>query len=127
MVQNKNYPIIDVPASGKSRWYGGGRVLAFVYSKSNGNFILRGFSNEVQEYLKKNYSHYFYYISFWYSGMSRGYWSFWKDAVSLHPPEKKSRRMNNRNRRFRVRNINTKMELTFKRLPKRWIPEFDNL
>ena len=61
--EKRNYPIIDVPSDGKPKWYGGARTMAFVYSKHKGNFIVRGFSHEVEEFLKKNFTHYFFYFS----------------------------------------------------------------
>lgn len=131
---NKKYPVIDVPANGKSGWFGGAYVLCFVYSKYKGNFVLRGYSKEVDEYLKKNYTHYFYYKSYWYHGFSRGHWDFWKDSICIFEPDRKRRK----EKKFMVRPYNhdftgtgfSKEELDaktlkFKRLPKRWIPEFD--
>lgn len=135
---NKNYPVIDVPASGKPDWSGGAFVLCFVYSKQHGNFILRGYVKEVQEYLKQHYTHYFYYLSMWNSGRSRGYWCFWKDGVSIFPPV---RRGKNKKRQYIFRKyhesghyndlallkLQKEVELRFKRLPKQWIPEFNQL
>jgi len=138
---NKKYPVIDVPASGKSGWMGGAYMLCFVYSKYKGNFVLRGYNKEVEEYLKKNYTHYFCYKSYWNQGFSRGHWDFWKDGIGIFEPEKRSnRRIIPNNRKFMVRPYGgnyseekiSKEEMKaktfmFKRLPKRWIPEFDIL
>jgi hypothetical protein len=132
------YPIFEVPSDGKPKWYGGARCMMFVYSKYKGNFILRGFSDEVEKYLKKNFTHYFYYISMWNAGQSRGYWHFWKNGVTILPPERKGR-----DKRWQYvvhKSFNggcyndlselkqeKPIELKFKRLPKQWIPEFDQL
>lgn len=137
-VNNKKYPVIDVPSTGKSRWIGGAYTLCFVYSKYKGNFILKGYMKEVEDYLKKNYSHYFCNFSLWSHGFNRDIWRFWKDGVHIFEPE--------RHRRTRIIPNNTKYQVTeyscsyetdeenkkrkerslyFKRLPKKWIPEFN--
>lgn len=137
---NKKYPVIDVPASGMPTWMGGAYTLCFVYSKYNGNFVLRGYSKEVEEYLKENYTHYFYNMSLWYYGSNRDIWKFWKDNVGVHYPHRHSRVFKGKDRwKFQVRpytnwhdseeekkNADNK-SLWFKRMPKRWIPEFDKL
>lgn len=130
------YPIIDVPANGKPNWYEGAYTLCFVYSKHKGNFILRGWRGEVMEYLKKNYTHYICYISMWHNGFSRGHWKFWKEnSVSIFEPTPKSKYR----KTFKftvVKYDNDKRydedgyelaRLNFKRMPHRWIPEFDKL
>jgi len=133
---NKNYPIIDVPADGKPKWMGGAFALYFVYSKHNGNFILRGYSDEVENYLKKNYTHYFFYNSLWSNGQSRGHWRFWKDSVYFLTPSRREKRWKYEVVRFKSTGYFNSLEelkhqkeirLTFKRLPKQWIPKFDQL
>lgn len=139
LVPKKIYPIIDVPADGKPKWYGGACCMMFVYSKNHGNFILRGFSDEAEKYLKKHYTHYFYYISMWCDGKSRGYWHFWKNGVTILEPNRRLKR----DKRYKYvihKSFNggyyndlselkqeKPIELKFKRLPKQWIPEFDQL
>jgi len=143
---NKKYPIIDVPASGKSEWMGGAYTLCFVYSKYKGNFVLRGYLKEVEEYLKKNYTHYFYNLSLWYHGNNRDIWKFWKDNIGIHKPHKDSKIFKGKNKwkwqvipygswSYGVNSLEEKAErerreketLWFKRMPKHWIPEFDKL
>jgi len=135
-VNNKKYPIIDVPASGKRTWMGGAYCLCFVYSKHSGNFVLRGYVKEVDEYLKKNYTHYFYNKSLWHQGFNRDIWGFWKENVGLFKPSKRDKEPKIVVRpytcSYRVKNEMSEEELEaktfkFKRLPKRWIPEFDKL
>lgn len=126
-VHNKKYPVIQVPPSGKPDWYEGARTLCFVYSKHHGNFILEGYRGEVEEYLKKNYTHYFCYVSMWSHGESRGLWHFWKKEVHIFAPSRAFKE-----RKFRLvkyeKNENKRIyEKLFKRLPKHWISEFDNL
>lgn len=85
----KEYPVIEVPSNGKPNWYEGARCMVFVYSRDNGNFILTGYRGEVEKYLKENYKHYFYYVSMWHKGSSRGHWKFWKKEVSIFEPNRR--------------------------------------
>jgi len=134
---NKKYPEIEIPADGNSGIMGGAYCLCFVYSKYNGNFVLKGYLREVEEYLKKNYTHYFYNLSLWNRGMNRDIWHFWKKNIGIFQPERKSK--DKERKKFRIREYydsysddaeeqeKEKLELSFKRLPKRWIPEFNLL
>ncbi|MBN1637331.1 MAG: hypothetical protein JW866_00055 [Ignavibacteriales bacterium] len=133
-LNNKKYPVIEVPASGKRTRMGGAYCLCFVYSKYNGNFVLKGYMKEVEEYLKKNYTHYFYNLSLWYRGFNRDIWHFWKKDIGIWHPSVREKR---KGKKIEVRpysdwfeeDVTTeekkKMALHFKRMPKRWIPEFD--
>jgi len=127
----KIYPIIDVPATGKSDWGEGAFTLCFVYSKHYGNFILRGYRGEVDEYLKKNYTHYFYYVSMWHHGQSRGHWKFWKNNVTIFEPNKTYKSFKYNIVKYKHPNsffeMKREIEIKLKRLPKRWIPEFNQL
>lgn len=133
-VLNKKYPIIDVPANGKPEWSGGAYTLCFVYSKYNGNFVLRGYYKEVGEYLKKNYTHYFCNMSLWYAGQNRDIWSFWKTNVGITHPSIREKKKGKRVEVWAYRNWfdddpteeeREVMTIKFRRMPKRWIPEFD--
>ena len=80
---NKKYPIIDIPADGKSGMSGGAYCLCFVYSKYKGNFVLRGYMREVEEYLKKNYI-IISAISLWVIVVkSKDNLAFWKKDVGI--------------------------------------------
>jgi hypothetical protein len=130
-MEKKQYPIIDVKPTGVPDWYTGAFTLCFVYSKTAGNFILRGFRGEVEEYLKKHYTHYFCYWSMWSNGRARGHWDFWKDQIGFFDPSKMRKDWKYQVRPYSNYEI-SKEELkektfSFKRLPKRWIPEFDKL
>lgn len=48
----KKFKEIEVPASGKNGWAGGAYTMAFVYS-NKGNFVVKGFFEEVKNFLKK--------------------------------------------------------------------------
>lgn len=131
---NKKYPEIDVPASGKRRRMGGAYCLCFVYSKYNGNFVLKGYVNEVEEYLKKHYAHYFCNLSLWYRGFNGDIWRFWHKDVGIFHRSVRERR---NGKKHEVRPYHSWFEdvptteemnamvLQFKRMPKRWILEFD--
>jgi len=127
------YPIIKVPANGHRDWMEGARTMCFVYSKHHGNFILEGYRVEVEEYLKKNYTKYFCYFSMWSYGISRGSWKFWKDRdVTIMAPSKcrkdwKYKITSYMPRYSYLQDVKIKAELRFKRMPNRWIPEFDKL
>ncbi len=139
-LKGKSYPIIDVPANGKPDWSDGARSMYFVYSKYKGNFILRGFRGEVDEYLKKHYTHYFYYVSMWSHGKSRGHWNFWKSNVYILGPAPRSRCCRRYKYEFhlsttgkyksldelgKAKKMAQENTLRFKRMPHRWIPELD--
>jgi len=132
-LKNKKYPVIEVPASGKTGWGGGAYTLCFVYSKHKGNFVLKGYYEEIQEYLKKNYTHYFCNFSLWHRGSNRDIWSFWKDGIGIFEPNNTRKRQKWEIRPYTCgyKDISLKESenkaLYFKRLPKRWIPEFDKL
>ena len=135
-LDNKKYPVIEVPAEGKTCWSEGAYCLCFVYSKYNGNFVLKGYYREVKKYLKKNYTHYFYNMTLWHKGFSRNIWHFWKKDIGIFDVSIRERK---RGKKTQVRpyscsyeNKFTEEEIKsktfyFKRLPKRWIPEFDKL
>ncbi len=143
LVDNKHYPVMEIPADGKSGMVGGAYCLCFVYTKHKGNFVVKGYVREVEEYVKKNYTHYFYNLSLWYLGSHRDIWHFWKKAANIYQPDKYKKGIDKERLRFRVRphtdwswdvskeeyNKQHKeadeRQLVFKRMPKRWIPEFD--
>lgn len=132
---NKKYPIIDIPADGKSGMMGGAYCLCFVYSKYKGNVVLRGYMREVENYLKENYTHYFCNFSLWYRGRNRDIWKFWKKDISIYEPMRTSKYF--KRGKWKVKKYDSdsiksgeysvEKEFKFKRLPKRWIPEFDKL
>ena len=134
-LSNKKYPVINVPASGEPCRMGGAYTLCFVYSKYKGNFVLKGYMKEVEEYLEKNYTHYFCNMSLWHQGFNRDIWKFWKDDITIFEPHRQSKSYKGKDKwKFQVRQYsyaktvegNIEVEpLWFKRMPHRWIPEFD--
>ena len=144
LTNNKMYPVIEIPADGNSGMAGGAYCLCFLYTKHKGNFVIKGYVREVEEYVKKNYTHYFYNLSLWYLGTHRDIWHFWKKDLNIYSPDKYKKGVKKENLRFRVRprcdwrwDVSTEeyekqqkdaeeKQLVFKRMPKRWIPEFEN-
>ena len=145
LTNNKMYPVIEIPADGKSGMAGGAYCLCFVYTKHKGNFVVKGYVREVEEYVKKNYTHYFYNLSLWYLGSHRDIWHFWKKSANIHTPDKYEKGVDKERLKFKVRPRTDwsrdvseeeykrqhkeadERQLVFKRMPKRWIPEFDEL
>jgi hypothetical protein len=129
----KELQVIEVPADGRPDWYEGSFCMFFVYSRDNGNFIIKGYRREAERFLKKNYTHYFYYLSMWNHHESRGHWIFWKDNVSIFEPSRSKpfRRLKysfvkytDSSRNFTSQYVK-EIEFTFKRIPKRWINDFN--
>jgi len=131
------YPVIEIPADGKSGMWGGAYTTAFLYSPK-GNFVIKGYMREVEEYIKKNYTKYFVNFCLWNEGSHRDIWQFYKKDVMFHSPDPKSsyRRRSNTHNKWIVKRTkypyregempdDNKLEMVFKRLPKRWIPDFD--
>jgi hypothetical protein len=133
-MKTKQYKTIEIPATGKPQWYGGAYCHFFVYSKHKGNFVLKGYHKEIDDWIKdNNLTHYIVNKTFFgkhqYSSVPthRSYWEFWKDNVLILDSP-------GQNKRYEVRRYSKATEeywyeksptLKFKRLPKRWIPEFD--
>jgi hypothetical protein len=51
MDKNK-FPVIEVEPSGKPNWSGGAWCLAWTYTEK-GNFLLKGFYGDIQDYIKQ--------------------------------------------------------------------------
>jgi len=133
IIYNKKYPAIEIPADGKRGMAGGGYCLCFVYSKYKGNFVLKGYVREVEAYLKKNYTHYFYNMCVFHMGQTRNFWHFWKKEIGIFDVSIKERK---KGKKTEIRPwMHTESDeaileaktFKFKRLPKRWIPIFDKL
>jgi len=136
---NKNLKIIDIPSSGESNWAGGAYSFFFVYSKYHGNFILRGYYKECEEYLKKNYTHYFVnrtlFSRDWRNRkITRNIWGFWKEKVGIfETSRRKGCKSGFEVHEYRSSWWNNHPEengeyltFKFKRMPHRWIPQFDS-
>jgi hypothetical protein len=124
----KHWPEIYVPNVTEKCWSLGAYTLCFVYS-NKGNFVLKGWIGDIDKYFKylknKGYK-FFYYKSMYHYGIERGYWSFHNDDVYIHEPTLKNSKTFEKYH-FVVKNSLTKKKFKFKRLPNKWIPEFDQL
>ncbi len=131
---NNKYPVIEVRPDGQKNWYEGAYCMIFVYTKEKGNLIIKGYRREAEKYLKENFNKYFYYLSMWHNSEPRGMWHFGKNDVTIYEPHDSP--ISNRRRKYyevvkygldSKGNRKPVVRLKFKRLPKRWIPEFDKL
>ena len=130
----KKLPEIEIPASGKPKWSGGAWTITFVYS-NRGNFVLKGFYKETQDWLEKEKSkglkyfcnHALYGGTNWISDktQSRNIWSTYNRCIRIYEPSKSDKK-------WRVViydgpswNADRVKEMTFKRLPNKWISEFE--
>lgn len=123
----KNLPVIEVPASGA-------RTIAFVYSKT-GNFVVKGFRKEVVEFLRQNYKDWVAKFTLWHNGQYRTIWEYWKKDISFFVERNdKNRRREKNVGRFTVAIVkylpgryssSERKNLSFKRIPNKWIPEYD--
>lgn len=130
----KELNVIEVPASGKRSWSGGGYCIAFVYSKYKGNFVLKGYTEEVTNYLQNNYSHYFVNLTIYSNNGFRSIWKFWKNGYYIRQPDRRRVKQNgfykyetNYKWILKCYSKDNVIMLKFRRFPNRWIPEFDNL
>ncbi|MEK6828917.1 MAG: hypothetical protein AABY15_02240 [Nanoarchaeota archaeon] len=108
----KEFPVIEIPASGKPDWYGGAWCLVWVYS-TEGNFLLKGFRQECADYIKEKGWKCWAIFNLYHSKKD-GLWSTGKkyrtiietfkcgfDVYSPSPIRVSSRRRNSRKRRVK--------------------------
>jgi len=126
----KRFREIIVPAIGIPQGSGGAYTLAFVYSNT-GNFLVKGYHDEVEKYIKRNFDKYFVNYSLWSQGHSRNIWDFWKESIGIFPPSKRNDKWEircygtyNKKGHWHIKEKNT---LLFKRLPKCWVKELEIL
>ncbi|MDA3856428.1 MAG: hypothetical protein PF569_09285 [Candidatus Woesearchaeota archaeon] len=123
----KKLPEITAPKLSKKGWAKGAYCLCFVYS-NKGNFIVKGYVGDVdillKEYKSKEYK-FFFNKTFWHSGIHRGYWSFYnrdsEKGCTITAPDIRSKKYH-----FNVTNFDN-IDMKFKRMPNKWIKEFDNI
>tara|TARA_R110000851_G_scaffold293087_1_gene447657 strand:+ start:1687 stop:2112 length:426 start_codon:yes stop_codon:yes gene_type:complete len=139
MEKNKEWKDVRIiKASGKRTWVGGAYTIAFVYS-NKGNFILKGFGSEIREYLSSLKNKGYKYIvneTLWSANdwtnkkQFRSIWSVSSSQTYLYEPspEDKGKTTNKfKWRLFRFDENSNKIEKTFKRLPKKWVSEYDKI
>lgn len=123
----KELNVIEVPASGNKDWGGGAYCIVFLYTKHKGNLVVKGYRDEVDDYIKSNYTHYFANYTLWSEKGFRSIWRFWNDRFYIISPDRGINRHRSRtNYKWRITNFNKKT-ISFRRFPNRWIPQFDEL
>lgn len=98
--------------------------IAFVYSKF-GNFVVKGMSREVETYIAQKFPFCFYKYTFWKNGESRGGWKTPNGLALYFSPKK----IKNRTRFVVSMNTTNGWQsdiLTFRNMPKKWLPIFDS-
>jgi len=133
----KDLNVIHIEPSGKKSWSGGAYTIAFVYSKHKGNFIVKGYYDEVKSYIKKTYTHYFVNYTLWSTNFLkqkefRSIWYFWNEKYHISKPDRRRTKStsyykNNPCYKWVISCWDGDFKKEFRRLPKRWINEFDNL
>lgn len=138
--------VIEVPNSGKTDWYGGAYTFAFVYS-NQGNFLVKGYRIEVQEYLKKRVNKglkYFVNFNLLNSDKDgfgirndRSFWNHYHEDYTILEPEMNIQYTDggfnpkyNGWSKWRFYRYKNKVGQSgtikeFKRLPKKWLDLFD--
>lgn len=102
--------------------------IAFVYSKCGRNCIVKGDHTLVREYIKNNFSYALVNFSMWKNGRSRNHWRFACDK-KVHLYFLRSF-VTSGNKKYVLRIIScstyvTLKTLTFRRMPNRWIDDFN--
>ena len=122
---------IIVPKVTKRSWSDGAYTIAFIYS-NKGNFVLKGFSGDVRHYLKdlvKRDYKYFANFTYWQYGMCRNHWLFYKDHIYIFEPVLvgRMRKIPPYKSKFHYTVTNFTTVSKFKRLPNKWIADFERL
>ena len=135
----KILPEIELPKLGAKKFscYGDkGYVVTFVYS-NKGNFVLKGFFGEtdlkLKHLIKDGYKFYYRFNIFHEGKVRYSNVKFWKNDIWIIHPEKRTSKYGRNIKKYEFRKyVNdsetvSKTILSLKRLPNRWIPEFENL
>lgn len=110
-------------------------TLAFMYNRSGKALLLKGYLTEIKEYIRSMRFTAFVNIRYYLAGRSRGSWELYHkgtkvDGIFVRAPRLDHGYDNEETKwihKWEVNNYRTGKSLYFKRLPKRWIPEFDDL
>lgn len=98
-------------------------VIYFVYPKDGQPVMVKGMYREVDEFVKEKYPMAIYRWTMWKDGKSRGHWGF------TCPNRYAIETVVNGHRRIKItiyHDNRGRVEFTLRRMPKRWIPEFDD-
>ena len=122
--------VIELEPTGKKGWSGGAYTFAFIYS-NKGNFLVKGYLNEVKLYLndlKSRGYKYFVNISLWHNKKHRDIWQFYKDNDYAIWSSSLNRNVSKKWSKWQLYSYEKRTVIkVFKRFPNRWIKEFDNL
>lgn len=117
---------IIVPKVSRPCWENGAFTIAFVYS-NQGNFVLKGYFGDIEEYLKnipniKYFARFNFYPN---SSGKRGYWRTNNSNVCISSPSLNPKRKSyiSYPYHFRINNRNIGKDFKLKRMPNRYIPE----
>lgn len=114
----EKFEVIEVEASGKTDWYGGAWCLVWVYSNV-GNFLLKGYRNECEDYIKnkgwKCWAVYNLYGGYTHRTIIQTY----KCDFDISEPSRIGKRKTSRDYKFRIyKKGNWRNALLVKRLPR---------
>lgn len=102
--------------------------IAFVYSKCGRNCIVKGDHTLVREYIKNNFSYALVNLTMWKDGRSRNIWRFFSNEKGYLYNLKSSATSGKKKYVLRIISCITYLTLktlTFRRMPNRWIDEFN--
>ena len=128
----KELNVIEIAPTGKKECGGGAYCIAFVYSKFNGNFIVKGYHSEVKDFIAQTYTHYFVNYTLWSAFGFRSIWGFWKSGWYIHKPDRKREKPCSYYKaipryKWELMNFGDDKKFKFRRFPKRWISLFDEI
>lgn len=113
----ENYPLVRYPY-----------CIAFVYSKCGRNCIVKGDYTLVRDYVKNNFSYALVNFTMWKDGRSRNIWRFFSDEKVYLYYFKSPATSGKKKYVLRIISRSTYLTLktlTFRRMPNRWIKDFD--
>lgn len=104
-----------------------GYCVLFVYPKNDEPFIVKGMSEKVTSYVQENVKNIDAILNYtwWENGKSRNYWMC--TAKGVYITTRRKREFTGR-KLFRVlcyRENGPSKELWFRRMPTKWLPEYD--
>lgn len=102
--------------------------IAFVYSKCGKNCVLKGNYQVIRDYVKDNFSYALVNFTMWKDGKSTNHWRFFSNEKVYLYNLKSSATSGKKKYVLRIISCSTYLTLktlTFRRMPNRWIDEFN--
>lgn len=130
MKQKQKFPEINVPASGKPKWMGGAFTVTFIFSPK-GNFVVKGYMEEVEQYIASHFGQRYLVRHNLYKDKEFRTITRFSDACNLTLLEPNLSH-HNYCPKYQIiphnydNDINSTI-LKLKRLPQKWIPEYDHM